>query len=178
MKILVFSDSHGRSINIKKAIELHQDSEHIIHQGDGLCDIESLNDICRGKALTLVKGNAEDCSMAFNNYPSATCIDVCGQKIFLCHGHRQFVKQSKFFLIDSAHKNNADIVLFGHSHARFYEYIPQDESNKGRDRGLYLFNPGSISIPRDGKAASYGIIEIKENGILFSHGNIDASLKK
>ena len=178
MKILVFSDSHGRQQNIKKTLEYHPDAQYIFHLGDGLRDLDGLESLCEGKEIRLVKGNAEDCSLAFNSYPSALCIDVCGKRIYLCHGHRHFVKQSSFFLMESATQNNADIILFGHSHAQYCEYIPSDTLKKERENGLYLFNPGSISLPRDGKPASYGIIEIKEKGVLFSHGNIDAWSKR
>ena len=171
MKILVFSDSHGRLHNIKKALEYHPDAQCIFHLGDGLRNLDGLDTLTAGKEIRLVRGNSEDVSLAYNSYPSVLCIELCGKKIYLCHGHRHFVKQSSFFLTEAATQNNADIVLFGHSHARYCEYIPQDKLKK-RENGLYLFNPGSISLPRDSKPASYGIIEIKENGVLFSHGNI------
>ena len=172
MKILVFSDSHGRQHNIKKALEFHPDAQYIFHLGDGLSDLDGLESLCERKEIRLVRGNSEDVSPTYNSYPSVSCVEICGKKIYLCHGHRHFVKQSKYFLIESACQNDADIILFGHSHARHSEYIPSDELKKERESGLYIFNPGSISVPRDGKPASYGIIEIKENGVLFSHGNV------
>ena len=42
MKILIFSDSHGRSANMLKAIEYHPDAETLLHLGDGTDD---LNDV-------------------------------------------------------------------------------------------------------------------------------------
>ena len=47
MKILVFSDSHGNSANMIKAIELHKTSvELIIFLGDGLRDIDIVKEKC------------------------------------------------------------------------------------------------------------------------------------
>ncbi len=184
MKILVFSDSHGRQQNIKKALEYHPDAQYIFHLGDGLRDMEGLEPLCVGKELLQVNGNHEDAFFTFSSNPSVLCAEVCGKKIYICHGHRNSVKNTKYYLMDSACKNDADIVLFGHTHTRYYEYLPPDSLSKilvdrssgnskyTRDKGLYIFNPGSISLPRDSKPASYGIIEIKENGVLFSHGNI------
>ncbi|MBR6681939.1 MAG: metallophosphoesterase [Clostridia bacterium] len=189
MKILVFSDSHERPRNMIKALEMHKDADCIIHLGDGIKDLDALKDLTAGKSVTLIKGNAEDFSFSYVSYPTCTVIELGGKKIFACHGHQNSVKTSKYYLIDTAVKNDADIALFGHTHSSYYEYIPDESLSKmlvdrrtgnpkyKRDRGLYIFNPGSISVPRDGKPASYGIIEIKENGVLFSHGNIDALSK-
>ena len=90
----------------------------------------------------------------------------------MCHGHRQFVNVGHQNLIYSAIEQNADIALYGHTHCKFNKYIPSDELAFNCNKGLYIFNPGSISRPRDGIYPSYGIIEIQENGILLSHGNI------
>ena len=39
-KILVFSDSHGTTHNMRRAIDMHPDAEVIFFLGDGLSDIE------------------------------------------------------------------------------------------------------------------------------------------
>lgn len=64
-----------------------------------------------------------------------------------------------------ATENNADLVLFGHTHIPLERYIPTE------DGGFYIFNPGSIGRSFDGKS-SYGIINITDKGILLSHGLI------
>ena len=42
MKIIVFSDSHGYTYNLKKAVEKHLDANLLIHLGDGQKDIETV----------------------------------------------------------------------------------------------------------------------------------------
>ncbi|MBQ9428630.1 MAG: metallophosphoesterase family protein, partial [Clostridia bacterium] len=56
------------------------------------------------------------------------------------------------------------IALFGHTHRRCEEYIPE--------AGLYLFNPGSIGSSRDG-VYSYGILTLDEKNVLFSFGEVE-----
>ena len=66
--------------------------------------------------------------------------------------------------IKLATEQNADILLFGHTHTPLEKYIPTDEG------GFYLFNPGSIGAGYGG--ASYGVINITDKGILLSHGRL------
>lgn len=62
--------------------------------------------------------------------------------IFATHGHH--------FNADSLPKlKNGDILLHGHTH------IPTFESA----RGVYVINPGSVSIPKADSAHSYMIFE-------------------
>jgi putative phosphoesterase len=49
-------------------------------------------------------------------------------------------------------QQNIDVVIFGHSHKSFIDNQTQP----------FLFNPGSVSLPRD-LSATYGIIEIDKN---------------
>ena len=66
------------------------------------------------------------------------------------------VKSSVEPLKKIAREKGANILLYGHTHARFNEY----------DNGLYTMNPGSVSCPRDGNRPSFGIIDIAKNGIV------------
>ncbi|NOH81338.1 phosphodiesterase [Vibrio sp. RE86] len=65
-----------------------------------------------------------------------------GQRLFLTHGH----------LYNSAKRpplKEGDVIAHGHTH------IPVAE----RDGEQFIFNPGSITFPRNGFAASYGILD-------------------
>lgn len=68
---------------------------------------------------------------------------LCGeQRLFLTHGH--LYGPDNLPPLESG-----DSVIYGHTH------IPVAEQ---RD-GLYFFNPGSVSIPKGGFAASYGLLD-------------------
>lgn len=171
MKILIFSDSHRYYANIQKAINLHPDAKYLLHLGDGIADIKNVD--TNNMDIFTVKGNYEDSFWSSQNDGNISrCIEISGKKLFMCHGHRQFVNAGHQNLIYSAIEQNANIALYGHTHCKFNKYFPEKDLPFNCDKGLYVFNPGSISIPRDGIYPSYGIIEIEENGILLSHGNI------
>ena len=171
MKILIFSDSHGKITNILKAFSLHPDAKLLIHLGDGRSDIEQIAD--RIPPYVSVNGNFEDSFWSLNKSGTAAqCIEQNGVRIFMCHGHKHSVNYSLERLIYSSMEADADIALYGHTHVKYNKYISQDHLPFGMEKGLYVFNPGSISRPRDGIYPSYGILEIQNGGILLSHGII------
>lgn len=169
MKILVFSDSHGNPSNISKAIKMHPYAELLIHLGDGINDLYKIKETYPDYEAVTVYGNFEDSFFVKKSENTFNCVTANGKKIFLCHGHRYSVGFSKQNLIYAALEQGADIALFGHTHVKHNEYLPPERLNTDTEKGLYLFNPGSISRPRDSIYASFGIIEIRDDGILLSH---------
>lgn len=166
MKILVFSDSHGRESNMGRALAVHRDADAVFHLGDGTTEFELLCREYPNMAAAHVPGNYEDC---FGRSPFSYFITEVGPyRFFLTHGHMFSVKEGLNILINFAKGKGADVILYGHSHTKYYEYIAAEDES---DKPVHIFNPGSITRPRDG-APSYGIIEIRDNGILFSHGSI------
>ena len=154
MKILVFSDSHGNSIQMTKAITEHKDdTDYIIHLGDHCTDIRYIQSISGVTPVLAVVGN-NDHYMAKNEYSEEKIIEIGGIDFYLTHGHKQGVKQGTEVLLALAKNKDCKIALFGHTH------IPccciKD--------GIYLLNPGSIGYPSS-KGYTYGIITIKNNNI-------------
>ena len=152
-RLTVFSDSHGSSGALREAIELHRrDTDCFIFLGDGCREAVPLLEDC-GKAYQVVPGN---CDMFVGGMPESLTLDLGAARIFICHGHRY----------------GADIALFGHTHLRLDRYLPPERDG---ERPLWLFNPGSISRPREGRP-SYGIIDILRDGerldVLLSHAEL------
>ena len=152
MKIIVVSDSHGRIQPLERIIrEIYADI--YIHLGDGE---RELDEICRqnpDKQVYHVHGNCDLASIS----PDELLISPDDKNvIFAVHGHLHGVKHSLEPLKAQARNNGANILLFGHTHARYSEY----------DNGLYILNPGSISKPRDGKRQSFGVIELMPQGVI------------
>lgn len=150
MKIAIVSDSHGDLFTLDKVIESLKDVDKIIHLGDHYDDIVRLSQKYN-KDIIYVAGN-NDWDYGDTTLQEKT-IEVEGIKIFLTHGHRYKVNFSLDRLYYRGKEVGANIVLFGHTHKQFYSV----EDN------MSLFNPGSISYPRD-KEAGYGVITIS-NGI-------------
>ncbi len=148
MRIVVFSDSHGRIHNCIYAIEALGAVDHIIHLGDVRADASDLGVVFPHIPITAVCGNSElGTGLLLEN-----TLKIEGKRIFLCHGHTYHVKNGLHALAEAG--KDADLVLFGHTHEPFDDVVD----------GVHLFNPGSISLPASG-SPSFGIIEI-DNGVL------------
>lgn len=161
LKIVVFSDSHGNPERMLKAAKIHMStSDYFIFLGDGLADANRLEQISE-KPVIKTAGNCDGMYMSISGekHSAEYFLDLGGLSLFICHGHTLGVKSGLGALEAEARRKNADIALFGHTHIGFQKYIPPEN---GRGKPLYLFNPGSISRPRDG-APSYGIIEMRQS---------------
>lgn len=157
MKILVFSDSHGRSSRLEEAAALHPDADMMIFLGDGLRDVESLFEKIYSIPCVAVKGNCDNLSTGLaGTYLDEQTLDVGGVRIFCCHGHKYNVKSSYMQLWYRAKEKEADLALFGHTHTPL----------EAEADGVRLFNPGSVA------QGSYGIVYIENGNVLVSHGKI------
>ncbi len=165
MKCLCFSDSHGDTYNIRRALNMHPDAEVIFFLGDGLSDLETfITD--RSRAFLAVRGNWDTSAILGDSFvKNVDEITLLGHRIVFTHGNLYGVKSNLYGLIQLAEEKNADLVLFGHTHLPLEKYMPEV------NRGVYFFNPGSIGGHRP-IGASYGVINITEEGILLSHGRI------
>lgn len=147
MKVAIISDSHYVRASVE-AVKAHiTDVDMVLHCGDGAPDIEKIVEGTKVDYFA-VRGN---CDFAIE-YPTERIIDVCGKKIFMCHGHMYGVKSGYNNIFYKGKEVGADVVLFGHSH----------NSTVIKEQGIILMNPGSISSPALGKPCSIGILEIEE----------------
>ena len=149
MKILLTSDTHGNLRNLIKAINSTRDIDRIIHLGDVERDVEELEVLYR-YPIDYVRGNCDYTSYA----PDYKILEFFGVRILMTHGHLYDVKWEYDSIIKAGKNNKVDIILFGHTHVSMHKNIDN----------ITLINPGSISLPRDGKGYSFGILEIEENG--------------
>ena len=166
MRILIFSDSHGSTVNMNAVLKRnHNRFDLCIHLGDGCREFEMTGEGYSPTPFVCVNGNGED--FFGTARISETVLDLEGYRIFLTHGHRYNVKFGTDRLIYRALEKECDIALFGHTHIPYNKYMPE----LGK-RGLYLFNPGSISRPPLGSAPGYGVLEIVKEGISLNNAII------
>ena len=155
-KIIVFSDSHGIVSNMRTVLDMHSgDTGTVIHLGDGKREFLRLMQSYPEISHFCVNGNYED-PLGFSNESSAV-VDLGGIRIFAAHGHTLGVKSGMYGLIDAARERGCDIALYGHTHVQDSRYISPDEYT---GKPLWIVNPGSIGIPRDGFDPKYAIINI------------------
>ena len=160
-KILILSDIHGAPRKAHAALERHPECETVIFLGDGARHIDYLDGEFPDRLFVSVRGNCD----TFLDGVSETelVLDIGGHRLFLCHGHTRGVKYGHGGLLAAAKEKNCDIALYGHTHIAHEEY--------DSDSGVYLFNPGSIGNPRDGRF-TYGILSMDAKNVLFSIGEV------
>ncbi len=170
MKFLIFSDSHGALEPMRSIIAMHRDTlDGILHLGDGAAEVLTLRRTFSDIPFYAVQGNCDDSSFLDYGIPYDRFLDVGAKKLYLCHGDLFGVTAgSHGVLLAFAKRKGVDIALFGHAHAACNAYYPANDERPD-DRPIHILSPGSIVKPRDGYP-SFGILDITEQGILFSVG--------
>ena len=163
MKLMFIADIHGDLQCLEQALEMFKKeaADYLIVLGDALYHgprnpippgyapketCECLNRF-REKIIA-VRGNCDgEVDQMVLDYPMmgdyAVVLDQ-GRRFFLTHGHRYPVEQASL--------GAGDVYAYGHIH------YPVCQRN---DQGIFLFNPGSISMPKSKSVRSYGICEKK-----------------
>lgn len=147
MKILIISDTHGHWKNIE-TVEVRERPDKVFFLGDGAEDTHVIQSDCLG-----VLGNCDFSKKMFNDQE---VFDLFGIKILLIHGHFYDVKRGVGEIVAYALRNDIDVVCHGHTHIQFLDKCD----------GVIIFNPGSLW------EGEYGILEINEKGLHFSHKKI------
>ena len=141
MKIIVVSDTHGRSEVLTMLEKKHSDATFFIHCGD----VED-NPIDFPKWY-FVRGNND----FFGGFVEERIILAGDHRIYVCHSHRCPYYSRKETLLKEAFKRECDIVLYGHTHC----------SDITEKNGILLVNPGSAWHTRDGNEPSYAILTLE-----------------
>ena len=155
MRILIVSDSHGDTSNLKEAMLLHPEITRVLHCGDGEADVTALGAAYPSVRFDAVRGNCDPGGL----FPLQRLLCIAGKRIFMTHGHAYGTKYGLNELLERGCKNRADIVLFGHTHRRLIE----------RRDGILLVNPGSIAGRFPARAATYVVLDL-EGGAVTAEG--------
>ena len=147
MKYLVLSDSHGNVDNMARAAELTK-PDGIIHLGDCWRDAEELRELSPRLPLEQVPGN---CDLGrFEALERVLILD--DHRVLIAHGHTMGVKAGLLRAQYRALEQNADILLFGHTHVPLVDASARP----------MLLNPGAIGDPR---RPTYGVLEFRDGQI-------------
>lgn len=144
-RIGLVSDSHGKTANLKKAIEQMGEVDLIFHMGDYIQDADLIKTWTNTPVMA-VRGNMDSFE---RERPLFIKTNIEGHNIYVAHGHGQQVKWGTEKLAHTAKANGCDIALYGHTHRK--DFSEED--------GVLLINPGSCSLPND-DYKSYGIMTI------------------
>lgn len=150
MKILLVSDTHGKTGNFERVIEKVGKIDGLIHCGD----VEGSEDYIQALAdcpVYMVSGNND----FFSDLEREAEVDLGGFHIFITHGHYYGVSMDLGRLREEGLARKADIVAFGHTHKPVIK----------EKYGITLLNPGSLSYPRqEGRRPTYMLMEIDRKG--------------
>lgn len=158
-RIVVVSDTHSVIHPNTARLVKELAADHLFHGGD-IGDLGVLDEL-RGMApLTAVRGNIDG---QVTEVPESIDVEVrAGSrsllKLLLMHiavyGPKVRVEAWRL-----AQRYGSRMVVCGHSHVPFI----------GRDKGLVLFNPGSIGPRRGSLPITLGLLEISPAGINLRH---------
>ena len=149
-KVLVISDTHGRTENLDKILPKLKPLDQLIHLGDVGRD-EDYIEVVAECACCFVAGNND----FYTNLPRERVIKLNNVPIFLTHGHYYYVNARKDFIRAAAIQRGAKIALFGHTHVPYLE----------EENGIIVANPGSLSLPRQADhVPTYMLLYIGEDG--------------
>ncbi|MGN0507040.1 MAG: metallophosphoesterase [Lachnospiraceae bacterium] len=149
-RILVISDTHGRTKNLDRLLALVKPVDYLLHLGDVGSDVDYIEKAA-GCPCCFVAGNND----YFSNLPRERVVKIAGKTIFMAHGHNHYVNSHKRLLRKVAIEHGATIALFGHTHVPYLE----------EEDGIVLANPGSLSLPRQADHfPTYLLMTITEDG--------------
>ncbi|MDF2537915.1 MAG: hypothetical protein K0S76_936 [Herbinix sp.] len=150
MKVLIVSDTHGRDHYLLKTLEKVSPIDLLIHLGDFEGGEEFIKSIAPCPT-EFVSGNND----FFNRLPKEKMIRIGKYNVMLTHGHRYGVNFNTSLIRDTAYYNNADIVMFGHTH------VPMIDLSSN----IWIINPGSLALPRqNGRIPTFIIMDIDSKG--------------
>ncbi|GGF65609.1 phosphoesterase [Paenibacillus albidus] len=162
MKLMFISDIHGSLYWLDKALEQLQEEQpsQLIILGDfmyhgprnplpegydpqGVAD--RLNAYNKTNPIIAVRGNCDaevdQMLLQFPMMGDYTLLLHGGRRIYATHGHG-------FSIERLPQLTKGDIFIQGHTH------LPVADKKEG----IYVLNPGSISLPKEGNPHSYGVL--------------------
>ncbi|MEI8355155.1 MAG: metallophosphoesterase [Deltaproteobacteria bacterium] len=146
MKLAILSDTHGNYPLAVKALESLDSPDYIIHLGDTSDDAEMI-ELALGREIIKLSGN---CDMA-KKYPELIITMIDGNKCLLSHGDQFMVKNGLNLIQRRAKREEADLVLYGHTHRPVVQNL----------NGVLYINPGEMG--KNSRLQSFALLSI-ENG--------------
>lgn len=173
MKLMFISDVHGALPATEKALDLFATSgaQWLVILGD-LLNHGPRNSLPEGYApaavaqclnqfadkIIAVRGNCDsEVDQMLLDFPITAPwqqVLLAQQRLFLTHGHLYHPDNLPAL-------GDHDVLVFGHTHLPMAKY----------QYPYYLFNPGSVSLPKGGYEASFGMLDDDVLSVRTLNGN-------
>lgn len=154
MRFIAVADTHSAPHEQGLKLIAQRRPDAILHAGD-IGNIEVLERFAAIAPLNAVRGNIDD---ATSGLPEAQVVQLGPLTVYLTHiavyGPRIRADAAK-----KAKAAHAQLIVCGHSHVPFI----------AQERGLTVFNPGSIGPRRPGLPIVFGEMELGPKGLVLQH---------
>lgn len=179
MDVLVISDTHGRRHAIGQVLsQLNFRPATVLFLGDGLRDVSVITGSDRYEDVSVfaVAGNCDGSILFPSDEPEVRTVMLGNLRVVMMHGHTFDVKWGLGEAIAYAASKEADVLLYGHTHAPYEKTLPAGERLRDGTvlkKPLIVANPGSLGAPRDGHEPTFGVLTVRAGVALFSHGTLN-----
>lgn len=159
LRLVVVADTHSRPHPDSHRHIASQSPDAILHAGD-IGSLDVIDGLAELAPTLAVRGNIDGVA---ETTPDSIDIDVLTGdqrllRLFMLH-IAVVGPKLRADVARTAHAHDADVVVCGHSHVPFI----------GRDRDLYVFNPGSIGPRRFHLPITFGVIEVGAGTFRMRH---------
>ncbi len=159
LRIVAVADTHGRPHAALDRRIADAAPHHIVHAGD-IGDLRVLRDLAKRAPVLAVRGNIDERA---SDLPDVMTIDVRDGAsslvtILLVHIAVSGTKL-RADIARIARDEGAALVVCGHSHVPFAT----------QDRGLTVFNPGSVGPRRFQLPIVLGVVDVTRLGVAVRH---------
>jgi uncharacterized protein len=163
LRLAVVSDTHSAPHLEALRLIAAQKPDAILHGGD-IGDLGVLDTLKAIAPLFAVRGNID---VHAPEVPSALTLDLIEEgasalRILLIH-IAVYGPKLRADAVRLATEHRAALIVCGHSHVPFI----------GRDRGLSMFNPGSIGPRRFGLPLVFGMFELRDRKVRMHHVDVE-----
>jgi hypothetical protein len=163
IRIVVVSDTHSRPHPEAARRIAAERPDAILHAGD-IGDLTVLDDLAKIAPLVAVRGNVDT---AGTGVPDVAVIELRSAsatvlRIVMLH-IAVYGPKLRGEVALMAREKGADLVVCGHSHVPFI----------ARDRGMVVFNPGSIGPRRPPLPIVFGLLAIEGGAMQVRHVNCE-----
>ena len=158
-QIVVVADTHSRPHPNSHAQIAAERPDYIVHAGD-IGDLSVLSDLEKIAPLLAIRGNID---APVEDVPEALTVELsvpnrAATRILIVHIGVNGPKL-RGEVAALARRERAGLVICGHSHVPFI----------GSDKGLVVFNPGSMGPRRFQLPIVFGVMQIDAQGIRMRH---------
>jgi putative phosphoesterase len=162
LRLALVADTHGHPHPDSRDLIAAQKPDRILHAGD-IGDLAVLDRLAAIAPLTAIRGNVDvhaDGARALSDAVTIDLRDGAGSLATLLLVHiALYGPLLRADVARRARAEHAGIVVCGHSHVPFV----------GRDKGVVVFNPGSIGPRRFELPIVFGVMDVNREGISMHH---------